>query len=767
MANVDPLKLKELREKSQDLKRKLREAERLAGGGVDLHNQRAAERSRKQSETRREIGPLPPVKDPARKAACERDLALFETTYFPGRFYLRPAPSQLEATAILQGVALDGGCFALGMPRGYGKTTKCEVAALWAILFGHRLYALIIAANQDPLAIDILGSIKAEVEQNDLLLEDFPEVCYPIRCLEGIHNRAKGQTLNGERTLITFTEDGMRLPRVPGSRCSGSVIEAVGMTAAIRGRKFRSHDGKQVRPDFILLDDFQTRDSAKSITQTRDRLAIIKGDILGLAGPKTKIALVAPCTVIYRGDGADQLLDREKNPRFNGRRTKRLLQWPTNMDLWDDYSQIRSLKGEKEATAFYAKNREAMDEGGLVSWQDDFEPDELSALQGAMNDYYNDARSFFAESQLEPMPESTVQPKELKVDELKKRLTNIPRGQVPREASRLVAFIDLGQACHWWGVLAIDDKFSGSLIDYGPFPQQNRAYFDAHDARPSLLDEFPGLTDPQRIYRSLGVLVPQIMGHTWYRHETGAAVKVERCLIDSGKWTDAVHQFCRECPGYAPLLFPSKGYATSSNTRPMNEWTKKPGEQIGWNWRLTAGAGGTKGRFVIFDPDPWKTFLSERLSTPPGDAGAVMFFGDATKPDVHDLLFDHLTAEVCDEMTLTKTGRKVDKWKERPDRRDNHLFDVLTGCMVCASTLGLAWGNIGATAAGEQRIPGPEPITYAEERKKREANVAPTPAPAAATTAANVPAPAVDSSPQPISYAEEKKRREAERRGRR
>jgi hypothetical protein len=251
------------------------------------------------------------------------------------------------------------------------------------------------------------------------LLEDFPEICYPIRCLEGIHHRANGQTLDGKRTLIEFTAQGIRLPRITGSPSSGSVIEAVGITAAIRGRKFRGHDGRQIRPDFVLLDDFQTRDSAKSFIQTRDRLAIIRGDILGLAGPKTKIALVAPCTVIYKGDGADQLLDRDKYPRFNGQKTRRLIQWPANMDIWDEYSQIRTLKGEKEATNFYTANRAQMDEGAVVSWPDRFKPDELSALQGAMNDYFDDPRSFFAESQGEPLDEVIATATELEPEEIK------------------------------------------------------------------------------------------------------------------------------------------------------------------------------------------------------------------------------------------------------------------------------------------------------------------------------------------------------------
>jgi hypothetical protein len=44
----------------------------------------------------------------------------------------------------------------------------------------------------------MLESIKTEFECNEALLEDFPASIYAIRRLERIHNRASGQTLDGE-----------------------------------------------------------------------------------------------------------------------------------------------------------------------------------------------------------------------------------------------------------------------------------------------------------------------------------------------------------------------------------------------------------------------------------------------------------------------------------------------------------------------------------------------------------------------------------------
>ena len=682
---------------------------RQDGAAGQAERDRLNRRARERRAAVQEIGPLPDVADPDRRELCRDDLELFLLTYLGNRFFWPWSTAHRHAIATMQGCVIDGGLYALAFPRSDGKTTLAEGCVLWALLNGWRRYALVIAANEKPLAVKILASLKFTLETNDLLLADFPEVCYPLRKLERQPNRAKGQLLNGVPTRIEFTKEGIRLPTVEGSRCSGSILEAVGMTAAIRGRKALGPDGTPFRPDLIIPDDPQDRASAKSPTQTADRIAIIRGDVLGLVGPDTSLAVIMPLTVIYPNDLADQFLDREKNPQWNGTRTKRLEVWPTNRDLWDEYARVRADgfragDGGRAGNEFYAAHREAMDAGAVVSWPDRVKRGDLSALQGAMNRWIDDPREFFAEDQNDPVTDTNTAARELDCDALARRLSGVPRGQVPREATRLVAFIDCGATVLYYAVAAVDDRFAGSLIDYGAYPAQNRPHFDAVDARPSLKDVFPGHTDPQLVYAGLKALTALVVGREYPRHGSGSGVKVERCLVDAGWQADAVHQFCRESP-YAPLLYPSKGYATTSNARPMNEWARKPGERVGWNWRLTSVTGANRGRFVLFDPDQWKGFLADRLTTPPGGAGALMLFGD--RADAHGLLGSHLTAEYATPVTYR--GRTFDKWSPRPDRRDNHLLDCAAGVLVAASVQGATWSD----APG-----GPtEPVKPAAPRK--------------------------------------------------
>ncbi|MCS6850258.1 MAG: hypothetical protein NZ700_03695, partial [Gemmataceae bacterium] len=136
--------------------------------------------------------------------------------------------------------------------------------------------------------------------------------------------------------------------------------------------------------------------------------------VLGLAGPGKKISGIMPCTVIRPGDMADNILNRDKHPEWNGERTKLVYRFPTHEKLWQRYAEIRaeSLRAGRHgegATEFYRQHQAAMDEGAVVAWPERFNHDELSAIQHAMNLKLQDEAAFFAEYQNEPLPEETAE----------------------------------------------------------------------------------------------------------------------------------------------------------------------------------------------------------------------------------------------------------------------------------------------------------------------------------------------------------------------
>jgi hypothetical protein len=190
--------------------------------GYKSYRERQAAISRARSASGREIGPLPKVANSSRKSRCKKSLKVYCETYFPRRFRLAWSTAHLAALDRLERCIRRGGLYALAMPRGSGKTTLAECAALWGVSYGFRRFVVLIGATETH-AEQLLDSIKAEVESNDLLAADFPEICHPVRRLEGIVNRAAGQTLGGEPTNIEWTGGQIVLPTVPRAAASGSL----------------------------------------------------------------------------------------------------------------------------------------------------------------------------------------------------------------------------------------------------------------------------------------------------------------------------------------------------------------------------------------------------------------------------------------------------------------------------------------------------------------------------------------------------------------
>ena len=659
-------------------------------GARSYEERRNAERDRQaeQSLAGRDIGPLPEVVNPDRKAACERNFQLFCESYFPETYSLAWSPDHLKVIEKIETAVLRGGLFALALPRGSGKTTITESAALWSMLYGHREFVVLIGATESA-ALELLDSLKTELEVNERLAEDFPEVCYPVAQLEGIANRCAGQLYKGERTRITWTSNEIVLPTVEGSRASGIIVRVAGITGRIRGMKFKRSDGRSVRPSLVVIDDPQTSESAGSLEQTRKRVRVLAGDILGLAGPGQKISGIMPCTIIRPGDMADIILNRNTHPDWNGEKTRMVYRFPTNMKLWEEYAEIRAeaLRTEgnfQKATEFYLANREAMDAGAEVSWEARFNHDEVSALQHAMNLKFQDEAAFQSEYQNDPLPDDTADDSLLSVDEICAKINGLARRRVPLKCDRLTMFIDVQKALLFYVVIAWAEDFTGAVIDYGSWPDQHRHEYSLADANPSIQTLFPKAGFEGALYAALSALTDECLGREWER-EDGAVLKIERALVDAnwGQSTDVVYQFCRQS-SHAGVILPSHGRYVGASSKPMTEYRKQQGDRLGFNWMIPNVAGKRAIRHVIYDTNYWKSFIHARLAVPVGDKGSLTLYGRI--PGAHQLFAEHLTAEY--RVKTQGRGRTVDEWKLKPQSHDNHFLDCVAGCAVCGSMLG-------------------------------------------------------------------------------
>jgi hypothetical protein len=687
-----------------------------AGDPYEALKERARARNAAIALAGRDIGDLPEVVNPDRKAQAASDFRFFCDSYFPLTFHLPWSPDHLKVISKIEQAVLRGGLFAMAMPRGSGKTTICECACIWAVLYGHRDFVCLIGSDEGH-AMDMLDSIKMELDGNDLLLEDFPEVVFPIQALDGIANRCNGQLYQGERTHIGWTAREIVLPTMPGSQASGAIIKVAGITGRIRGMKYKRADGRTVRPSLVVLDDPQTDESARSLSQCATREGILAGAVLGLSGPGKKISGIMPCTVIRPDDMADNILSRDKHPEWNGERTKMVYAFPVNEKLWSRYAEIRaeSLRAERgltDATEFYRENREAMDEGALIAWPERFNHDELSAIQHAMNLKLQDEAAFHAEYQNEPLPADQDDSDELTADQIAAKVNRMERGVIPVGCNHVTMFIDVQATLLFYVVAAWEDDFTGYVIDYGTFPDQRRPYFTLRDARLTLATATKAAGLEGTIYAGLETLTNQFLVREWPRDD-GAVLRIERCLIDAnwGSSTDVVYQFCRQS-AHASVILPSHGRFVGASSQPFTEYKRRPGDRIGHNWRMPSVAGKRAIRHVLFDSNYWKSFVHARLAVAMGDRGCVSLFGNT--PDHHRLFAGHLTAEY--RVATQGRGRTVDEWKQRPERTDNHWFDCLVGCAAGASIQGAV---LASTGGGTRPITR-ERVSFAELQRRRQ-----------------------------------------------
>ena len=666
---------------------------------ADYERRKEDARARAASESRvgRDIGDIPAVVNSQRKATARASFRAFCESYFPRRFTLPWSNDHLKVIAKIEAAVLRGGLFAMAMPRGSGKTTLCECAALWAILIGAHPFVFLIGSCEDH-ALTMLGNLKAELMHNELLLEDFPEAIYPIRRLENQSRRCVGQLHHGQPTHIAWTADQIIMPTIPGSRASGAIVRVAGLTGNLRGAVHTRPDGRRVRPTLVVLDDPQTDQSARSPSQCAEREATINGAVLGLAGPGRRIAAIMPCTVIRPADLADRMLDREKHPQWQGERTRMVYTWPANEKLWDEYARIRAeeLRNDgdgSQATDFYCHHRQKMDEGAVIAWPQRFDHDELSAVQHAVNLRLRDERAFFAEYQNDPLPAEQVDEDELTADAIAAKVNGLTRGTVPMGCDHLTMFIDVQQKLLFYLVAAWESAFTGYVIDYGTWPDQRRpegSYFTLRDAKVTLAMKAPKAGLEGSIYAGLEALTGELLSREW-RRDDGAMLRIERCLIDAnwGASTEVIYQFCRQTP-HAPIVMPSHGRYVGASSIPFSEYKRKRGDRVGLHWRIPNVQGRRAVRYVLFDSNWWKTFVHARLAVPMGDAGCLSLFG--RKPDAHRLLADHLTAEY--RVRTEGRGRTVDEWKLRVagagggTSGDNHWLDCLVGCAVAASMQG-------------------------------------------------------------------------------
>ena len=115
-----------------------------------------------------------------RRAKALNDFQVFLDAYFPHYFSIPSGPQQVMLVNLIQSLkdrkkrkALK---FSRAIPRGFGKSTIISLCGvLWLMLRGDWKFVLLISATRNH-AEGFLRKISDEVEGNELLFSDFPEL---------------------------------------------------------------------------------------------------------------------------------------------------------------------------------------------------------------------------------------------------------------------------------------------------------------------------------------------------------------------------------------------------------------------------------------------------------------------------------------------------------------------------------------------------------------------------------------------------------------
>lgn len=638
--------------------------------------------------------------DPRRRKRCEANVFTFLKTYFPDKFYNPFTRDHRLIVGEILGRARAGGDKAIAAPRGEGKTTLAECVVIYMLLLGLIKFAVIVAAT-GPHAAQILENIKHELEFNDLLFEDFPEVCCYVRDLEGAPQRAAKQTdAEFNTTHIEWSRDLAVLPTVKGSKASGRVLRAYGLDAAIRGVNYHG-----LRPDFVLLDDPETRESAASDLQIGTREEIIERDLAGLAGQGKRLGRLMLCTIQNRKCLAYRYTDPKQKPSWGGLRISMLKKKPVEEAMWDEFQRLIEDGGQsgddpdgRNAQKYYKSNRKAMDAGHEVSNPYRFigtkladgTPTEISALQHCYNIIARIGWNNFAtEYQNDPPEDAGPQDSGLTALTVRSRLSGTARGVLPPGTLALTAFIDIGKREIHWVSKAWGPGGWSVIPKYG-----DPRVFTGDSSRTGV---------EKAIYNALHAWRSKMLAEPLQTHD-GQPRPFDAVLIDSGNWTDPIYQFVRECgkPFMAAKGFGS-GHVGSMFSAPL---ANVPGKKIvGNHW--VQSRQKVQGIWLFeHDADHWKRFAHERWLTPTFNddgtfrAGGASLYGQCGNDSErqyseyeHREFSKHIVAEM--EKTQFVQGKGIKQFWDV--RGPNHWLDCDAGCCAAADMLGIKlFGDLGS-----------------------------------------------------------------------
>ncbi len=682
-------------------------------------SERERDVSRKREKAKNDkLVVIPPCENLPRRLELEADDVAWLMYYFgpdsevADPFWYQFTPQQRTMIEAFEAAIVYSGDQSIAASRGEGKTTLLERMITKYTLQGILTYSVLFQAS-GALAENSLDSIKTSIEENPLLLADYPEVCVPVAALENTPNRAHYQVVSGSRhdngepyemaqSHFSWCGQEIIFPNVPGSPSAASIIATRGLDSAVRGLKKR---GK--RPQLAAIDDPDTSESSRSEEQASKLEDRIDKDIGGLGGQQRPIARIMLTTLQSRIAASYKFTDPSAKPSWKGKRFRYLVKEPDRIDLWREYMEMRSLEwqtyaaGESEdqhcrqSHQFYVDHFDEMNAGAEVANPNRFNPKvlpdgsqvELTALQH----YYNEVarlgeKAVATEYDNDPPEEDGPIESGITPQRIERQLSGFEKGDIPNECVFLTMGVDVQKYRLYWVVRAWCVDGTSFVIDY-----------ETHKVHGTTRNSDEGLEFAVKA----AILELMEERSKAYRKVGGDVMPIDLTLVDSGYQSSAVYQACVE---WGLGIYPSKGHGKSNGCTTLNfsEFQKKSqGRQAGDGWFIQSHNVEGVGRFKLVhaDTDRWKVFEHQRWMTAPGLPGAAYLYGAITDEERQNTkqmpqgskqhygkdYGKQVTAEV--EVEDFVKGKLVRRLK--PLRKDDHYLDASYLTDVAGSILGI------------------------------------------------------------------------------
>lgn len=668
-------------------------------------------------------------KDQARYDACKADDCLWLRTYCAEVFYNPFTPHQEKIIRDCGEALRYGTLKCKAAPRGDGKSSVVKYLALKYALCRQVKFPLIVAATSSK-AKKILGSLKRRLvngaqfnAQNKTfrlaspLGEDYPLECCAAAYVDPWPSRARNATANGGRQIhVEWGADSLILPTWEDEEPLGPIMLSLGITSdELQGCNIYDQ-----RPDFVMLDDLDSRDSLAAedgVIAGKIEEAIDK-TIAGLGGQSRRLGQFMLCTITSRDAAAYKYSDPTQKAAWSGERIAAIQVWPERTDLWEQYIELRkagknTLDNEgkptdvfgRNAHQLYVDNFEEMNRGAVLAnpynYESDLLPDgtpkQLSALQRCY-DYIadNGLESFQTEHQNDPPEASGPVESGITPFRICKQLSGFDRGTIPPGCFTVTMGVDVGKWYLHWVVRAWRQDGTGFTIDYG----EKTVYGVERNTDDGL--DFA-------LKRALLSLFEEVRAKD-YANDAGEVMPIQMAIVDSRYRTQVIYDTTEELGlGVMPVMGHGKsaGCVRSSFNDLMHRTKdRKPGD--GWFQTKHKTSEGKTIWLVNADADRWKAWEHDRWMTPPArdKAGCMFAFGTGSG-EPKSLAGDELehkqyAKHICGEVEVEETVDGIVRRKWKP-KGENHWLDASYYSDVAANMCGVRIGGKVAVAAKKVR----------------------------------------------------------------